>query len=183
VSRPKHALYYGWCTQASAHFPTRQTLSIWRRSSKDIGKGQLKCDGTRAETRSPLSAKWTSPIKPAGAFVQSTGSRGVRISGSNAGYAMFRGSVKGTGYPLHSPASPSLPQPCVTVCHHISTGVYYKRTLVAVRLKHRLQTWHLGSCTGTRMGMLHTGNNVGNHLPCKSQIVYQASNSKTLWHF
>jgi len=25
------------------------------------------------------------------------------ISGSNAGYTMFRGSVKGTGYPLHSP--------------------------------------------------------------------------------
>jgi len=33
-----------------------------------------------------------------GASVQSsTGSRGVRISGSNAGYAMFRVSVKGTG--------------------------------------------------------------------------------------
>jgi len=32
---------------------------------------------------------------------------------------MFRGSVKGTGYPLHSPVSPSLPLPCVTVCHHI----------------------------------------------------------------
>ena len=60
-----------------------------------------------------------------GASVQSTtGSRGVRISGSNAGYNMFRGSVKGTGYPLHSPVSPSLPLPCVTVCHHISTGVY-----------------------------------------------------------
>ena len=39
-----------------------------------------------------------------GPSVQSTtGSRGVRISGSNAGYSMFRGSVKGTGYPLHSP--------------------------------------------------------------------------------
>ena len=37
---------------------------------------------------------------------------------------MFRGSVKGTGYPLHSPVSPSLPLPCVTVCHLISTGVY-----------------------------------------------------------
>jgi len=45
--------------------------------------------------------------------------------GSNAGYTMFRGSVKGIGYPLHSPVSPSLPLPCVTVCHHISTGVYY----------------------------------------------------------
>ena len=60
-----------------------------------------------------------------GASVQSTaGSRGVRISGSNAGYTMFRGSVKGTGYPLHSPVSPSLPLPWVTVCHHISTGLY-----------------------------------------------------------
>jgi len=59
-----------------------------------------------------------------GASVQSTtGSRGVRISGSNAGYTMFRGSVKGTGYPLLSPVSPSLPLPCVTVGHHISNGV------------------------------------------------------------
>jgi hypothetical protein len=43
---------------------------------------------------------------------------------SNAGYTMFRGSVKNSGYPLHSPVSPSLPLPCVTVCHHISTGLY-----------------------------------------------------------
>jgi hypothetical protein len=35
------------------------------------------------------------------------------------------GSEKGPGYPLHSPVSPSLPLPCVTVCHHISTGVYH----------------------------------------------------------
>jgi hypothetical protein len=64
-------------------------------------RGQLKCDGTRAETRFRLLAKRTSPLKSAGASVQSTtGSRGVRISGSNAGYTMFRGSVKGTGYPL-----------------------------------------------------------------------------------
>jgi hypothetical protein len=87
---------------------------------------RLKCDDTRAETRFRLSAKRTSPFKSAeGTSVQSTtGSRGVRISGSNAGYTMFRGSVKGTGYPLHSPASLLLPPPtCVTVCHHISTGL------------------------------------------------------------
>ena len=60
-----------------------------------------------------------------GASLQSTtGSRGVRINGSNAAYKNFRGSVKGTGYPLHSPVSPSLPLPCVTVCHHVSTGLY-----------------------------------------------------------
>jgi hypothetical protein len=86
---------------------------------------RLKCDGTRAETRFRLSVKRTSPFKTAGASVQSTtGSRGVRISGSNARYTMFRGSVKSTGYPLHSPVSPSLPLPGVTVCHHISTGLY-----------------------------------------------------------
>jgi hypothetical protein len=90
------------------------------------GRGQLKCDGTRAETRFRLSAKRTSPFKSAGASVQSTiVSRGVRISGSNAGYTIFRGSVKGTGYPLHSLVSPSLPLPCVTVCQRISIGVYY----------------------------------------------------------
>jgi hypothetical protein len=48
----------------------------------------------------------------------------VRISGSNAGYTAFRGSVKGTGYLLHSPVSSSLPLPYVTVCPHISAGVY-----------------------------------------------------------
>jgi len=85
----------------------------------------LKCDGTHTETRFCLSAKEISPFKSAGASVQSTtSSRGVRICGSNAGYTMFRGSVKGTGYPLHSPVSPSLPLPYVTVCHHISTGLY-----------------------------------------------------------
>ena len=43
-------------------------------------------DGTRAETRSSLSPKRTSPFKSVGASVQSTaGSRGVRISLSNAG--------------------------------------------------------------------------------------------------
>jgi hypothetical protein len=78
------------------------------------GRGQLKCDDTRAETRFLLSAKRTSPFKSAGASVQSTtGSRGVRIRGSNAGYNKLRGSVKSTGsirqFPLHFPSSAS---PC-----------------------------------------------------------------------
>jgi hypothetical protein len=54
----------------------------------------MKCDGTRAETRFRLPAKWTSPFKIAGASVQLTiGSTGVRISGGNAGYTMIQGSV------------------------------------------------------------------------------------------
>ena len=83
----------------------------------NTGRVRLKCDGTHAETRFCLSAKWTSPFKSAGVSVQSTtGSRGARISGSNAGYTMFWGSVKSTGYPLHLPVSPSLPLLCITVC-------------------------------------------------------------------
>ena len=100
---------------------------MWPTASSRL---RLKCDVTRADTRFRLSAKRTSPFTSARASVQSTtGSRGMRISGSNAGCTMFRGSVKGTGYPLHSPVSPSLPPSCVTVCHHISTGLWkYKMT-------------------------------------------------------
>jgi len=73
-----------------------------------------------------ISEKRTRPFELAGASVQSTtGNRGVRISGDNVGYTMFQGRVKSTGYPLHSPVSSSLPLPCITVCHHISTGLYH----------------------------------------------------------
>ena len=71
----------------------------------------------RRNVRVHLNQRWAS--------VQSnTGSRVVRIGGINAGYTMFRGSVKGIGYPHHSPFSSSFPLPCITLCHHISTGVY-----------------------------------------------------------
>ena len=81
-----------------------------------LSRGQLKCDGTRAETRIHLSAKWTSPFKSAETSVQSTiGSRGLRISGSNAGYTIFRGSVKGTGYPLFCQFPLHFPS-CVSPC-------------------------------------------------------------------
>jgi len=84
-----------------------------------------------------------------GASVQSTtGSRGVRISGSNAGYTMFRGSVKSTGYPLHSPVSPSLPLPCVTVCHHISTTMTHSAiSCVELSGLHKFLGFH-GGCYG-----------------------------------
>ena len=86
---------------------------------------RLKRDGTRAETKFRLSAKRKSLFKSARASVQSTaGSRGVRISVSNAGYTTFRGSVKSTGYPLHSPVSPSLPS---ALRHRVPSGL--KRTV------------------------------------------------------
>jgi hypothetical protein len=96
-----------------------------RRGQAIYSRLRLKRDGTRAETRFRLSPKRTCPFKSAGASIQSTaGSRGVRISGSNAGYPMFQGSVKSTGFPLHSPVSPSLSLPCVTVCHQVSNALY-----------------------------------------------------------
>ena len=90
-----------------------------------VRRPRLKCDGTRAETRFRLSVK-TSPFNRSGGVssVDYWHSRGVRISSSNAGYTMFRGSVKSTGYPLHSSVSPSLPLPCVTMFHHISFRLY-----------------------------------------------------------
>ena len=79
-------------------------------------RGQLKCDGTRTETRFCLLLKRTSPFKSAGPSVQSTtGSRVVRISDSNVGYTTFRGSVRVLAthsihqFPLHFPSHAS---PC-----------------------------------------------------------------------
>ena len=83
---------------------------------------RLKCDGDAQKPDFVLRLNGRVHLNRRGASVQSTtGSRGVRISGSNAGYTMFRGSVKSSGYQLHSPVTPSLPLLCVTVCHHIST--------------------------------------------------------------
>ena len=78
------------------------------------------------------------------------------ISVSNAGYTMFRLSVKGTGYPLHSPVSPSLPIPCATVCHQVSNALYnaagfemlifrrnfrHKSTLIPAQYKRTTKYW------------------------------------------
>jgi len=90
-----------------------------------LGRLRLKCDGTRAKTRFRLSAKRTSSFKSAGASVQSTtGSRGVRISGSTAGCTMFRGSVRVMAthsirqFPLHFPSRAS---PCAITLQLDST--------------------------------------------------------------
>jgi hypothetical protein len=74
------------------------------------GSLRLKCDVTCAETRFRLYAQRTSPFKSARwwgrQFSRLLAAEVCGISGSNAGYTVFRGSVKGTGYPLHSPVSP-----------------------------------------------------------------------------
>ena len=108
----------------------REELPYLSKRRHAAGTGQrspcrlrLKCVDTRAETRLRLSAKRTSPFKSAGASVQSnTGSRGVRISGSNAGYTISE--VVWRVLATHSIRQFPLPLPCITVCHHISAGLY-----------------------------------------------------------
>jgi len=92
------------------------------------GIARSKRDGTRAETRFGLSTKRTSPFKSAGVSVHSTaGSRGVRISGQQLYRPCSDIQWKAAGYPLHSHLSPSLPLPCVAVCHQIPNALYLVR--------------------------------------------------------
>ena len=54
---------------------------------------------------------------------------------------------KSTGYPLHSPVSPSLPVPCITVRHHISPGLYHltvPQTVVTTE-QFALHIWQSGT--------------------------------------
>ena len=94
------------------------TLSI-SHSAQYTSRARAEPDGTRAETTFRLSPKRTSPFKSAGGgSVQSTaGSRGVRITVSNAGYTTFRGRVRVLAthsirqFPLQFPSRAS---PCAT---------------------------------------------------------------------
>ena len=95
-------------------------------------------DGTRAETRFRLSPKRTSPFKSLGASVQSTaGSRGVRISFSNAGYTTFGGGVRVLAthfirqFPLHFPSRAS---PCATRFRTSSTTANVHASAASSRL-------------------------------------------------
>ena len=80
-------------------------------------------------------------------FSPTIGSRGVRISGSNAGYTMFRGSVNSTGYPLHSPGTPSLSPPCFTVWQHISTELYNFLSIIKLPTLHNSNSSEINTTT------------------------------------
>ena len=83
-------LYSDTCCPKIQKFVTSFGWGSYACFSKKFSRLRLKCDDTHAETIFRLSGKRTSLFKSAGASVQSTtGSRGVRISGSNAGYTMF----------------------------------------------------------------------------------------------
>ena len=96
-------------------------------SVKEMSRPRAEPDGTRSETRFRLSPKRTSPFKSVGASVQSTaGSRGMRISLSNAGKTTFGGGVRVLAthsirqFPLHFPSRAS---PCATRFRTSSTRV------------------------------------------------------------
>jgi len=103
---------------------------------KKKGRGQLKCDGTRAETRFRLLAKRTSPFKSAGGrqfsrlLSAEVCASAVVMLDTPCSEVVWR--VLATHsicqFPFTSP-------PCGTVCHHISTGVYTS-AVVKIRLDH-----------------------------------------------
>jgi hypothetical protein len=108
---------------------SRNAQSLRKVSLTPACRLRLKYDGTRVETGFRLSSKRTSPFKSAGGLqfsrlLAAELCASAVVMFSNAGYTTFRGRVKSTGYPLHSTVSPLLPLPCVTVCHHVSTGLY-----------------------------------------------------------
>ena len=132
-----HFLYGGtlYCTLCVAS--VYKTHSIFLRDSSPIrGIARAERDGTRAETRFRLSSKRTSPFKSVGASVQSTaGSRGVRISLSNAGYTTFGDGVgvltthSIRQFPLHFPSRASQ---CATR-FRISSTRYFLRLVIQIQ--------------------------------------------------
>ena len=102
-------------------YPSKQVIMILLYNS------QAPLDFTRAETRFRLSPKRTSPFKSAGASVQSiTGSRGVRISVSNAGYTPCSEVVWEYWLPTPFASFPFISPP---VRHRVPPG--FKRTVTA----------------------------------------------------
>ena len=98
--------------------PCYRCESMQAAAVNSLRRARAEPDGTRAETTSCLPPKRTSPFKSAGESVQSTaGSRGGRISVSNAGYTTCRGGVRLLvtpsirQFPLHFPSRAS---PCAS---------------------------------------------------------------------
>ena len=104
--------------------------SLTRRSGcASAGIARSERDGTCAETRFGLSAKWTSPFK----LVEGQFSRLLATEGRTSVVVMVvmldapcsEVECKTTGYPLHSHVPPSLSLTCITMCHQVSTELYH----------------------------------------------------------
>ena len=102
-----------------------------------MGRSQLKCDGTRAETRFRLSAKRTSPFKSAWGLQSSrllaaeVCASAVVMLDTPCSEVVWRvlATHSTRTFPLH------FHLPCVTVCRHISTGLYAVTSLLLESLK------------------------------------------------
>ena len=109
--------------------------SVKRNMGGPRGRLRLKCDGTRAENRCRLSAKRTSPFKSAGGgqfsrlLAAEVCASAVVMLDTPCSEVVWR--VLATHsirqFPLHFP--------WVTVCHHISTGLYKERFVLPERDK------------------------------------------------
>ena len=60
-----------------------------------------------------------------GSVHSTAGSRGVRISEQTMDGPCSEAQCKSSGYPLQSAISPSLPLPHITMCNHVSNGLYW----------------------------------------------------------
>ena len=124
-------------------------------------------DGTSAETRFRLSSKRTSPFKSVVVPVQSTaGSRGVRVSLSDAGYTTFGDGVGVLAthsirkFPLHFPSRAS---PCATRFRKSSTNVCYSPTNAQVIVLKRTLKFTLKYLRHVSVQLNHLQ---GAHYPC-----------------
>jgi len=71
----------------------------------------------------------------------------------------------GTGYPLHSPVSPSISLPRVTVCHHMSTELYqWNKRLIPTDVSLRTTTESKDK-TRPQIGRRNTRTSVTGNLP------------------
>ena len=99
----------------------------------------MKRDGTRAETRFGLSAKRTSPFKVGGGgqFRRLLAAEVCASAVVMLDTPCSEVECKTAGYQLHSHVSLSLPLPCVTVCHQVSTELYQAMCKVII-VKYRV---------------------------------------------
>ena len=112
-----------FATPSSPNFPFRLGA---HQTFCSVGRLRLKCDGTRAETRFRLSAKRTSPFKSAEGrqFSRLLAARlcasAVVMLDTPCSEVVWR--VLATYFIRQFPLQFLLS--CVTVCHHVSTGLY-----------------------------------------------------------
>ena len=143
----------------------RCRLPAWRRASWLGSPSQIRkplrvldcvwnvmC--TQAENRFRLSAKRKSLFKSAGGR-QFSRLLAAEVWASALVMLDTPCSVKGTGYPLHPPVSPSLPLPCVTVCHHVSTGLYLRDPCLLL-LCASLSVWTSGRFSTINPNLLYS---------------------------